>query len=120
MWKMRGMIRTLFPALLCLTCAAPAIAEQAATMGGGVARVSLIDGWRTDDGKVVAAVAVDLAPGWHTYWRDPGDVGMPPVFDWSGSRDLGSVAIDWPAPEVFENDYGRSIGYAGAWSCRSR
>ncbi|RMF11698.1 MAG: hypothetical protein D6763_02360 [Alphaproteobacteria bacterium] len=42
---------------------------------------------------------VRLAPGWKTYWRSPGDAGLPPRFDWSGSVNVESVGIAWPVPE---------------------
>lgn len=104
-----------FLALACAACAAlPAAAEKSVPVGDGVARLSLIDGWRAPDGKVVAAILVELAPGWHTYWRNPGDVGMPPEFDWRGSGNLAAAAIDWPTPKVFEMAGSRSIGYEDA------
>jgi DsbC/DsbD-like thiol-disulfide interchange protein len=109
----RDMYRTLLPALFCLACAAsPAAAERAASVGDGVAHVALIDGWRASDGKVVAAITITLAPGWHTYWRNPGDIGMPPDFDWRRSTNLADVVIDWPTPQIFEIAGNRSIGYA--------
>ena len=40
----------------------------------------------------------DLAPGWKIYWRSPGDAGFPPRIDWSGSQNLGSADMRWPAP----------------------
>jgi suppressor for copper-sensitivity B len=43
-----------------------------------------------------------LEPGWKIYWRSPGDAGLPPKADWTGSRNLGAVTVDWPAPERFE------------------
>lgn len=88
-----------------------AAGSASASLADGVARVSLIDGWRNADGDVVAGIAVELAPGWHTYWRNPGDIGMPPSFDWSGSRNLAGVSVNWPTPKVFENFGDRSIGY---------
>jgi suppressor for copper-sensitivity B len=39
-----------------------------------------------------------LTPGWHTYWRSPGDAGIPPVIDWKGSENLAGTEIAWPAP----------------------
>jgi suppressor for copper-sensitivity B len=39
-----------------------------------------------------------LTPGWHTYWRSPGDAGIPPVVDWKGSENLAGAEIAWPAP----------------------
>jgi len=72
----------------------------------------LIDGWQQPDGTRMTAVQLTLAEGWKTYWRAPGDAGIPPLFDWSGSRNLAGVAIDWPAPIVFMENGMRSIGYA--------
>lgn len=59
----------------------------------------------------MAAVELQLAPGWKTYWRSPGDAGIPPVFDWSGSENVKSVRIHWPAPQVFELNGMQTIGY---------
>jgi suppressor for copper-sensitivity B len=39
-----------------------------------------------------------LTPGWHTYWRTPGDAGLAPTIDWKGSENLSVARIDWPAP----------------------
>jgi suppressor for copper-sensitivity B len=43
-----------------------------------------------------------LEPGWKIYWRSPGDAGFPPRPDWTGSRNLRSAEVRWPAPERFE------------------
>ncbi len=40
-----------------------------------------------------------LSPGWHTYWRTPGDAGIPPTIDWTGSHNLARAEIAWPAPQ---------------------
>ncbi len=76
-----------------------------------VAKVDILPGWRTDTGTHMAAVRVRLAPGWKTYWRAPGDGGIPPRFDWSGSKNLGAVQFHWPVPEVFAINGVQSIGY---------
>ncbi|WP_306006076.1 protein-disulfide reductase DsbD domain-containing protein [Aquicoccus porphyridii] len=73
----------------------------------------LIPGWQMPDGTLMAGLDIRLAPGWKTYWRAPGDAGIPPVFDWAGSRNLASVGIRWPRPEVFDQNGMRSIGYQG-------
>jgi DsbC/DsbD-like thiol-disulfide interchange protein len=79
---------------------------------GDVVRVEVLPGWTTDAGTRMAALRLSLAPGWKTYWRAPGDAGIPPSFDWTGSRNLGGVVFHWPAPEVFETYGIRTIGYA--------
>lgn len=56
-------------------------------------------------------VEIKLQPGWKTYWRTPGDSGVPPLFSWKGSQNLKSVKILWPAPVWFRDEFGTSIGY---------
>jgi DsbC/DsbD-like thiol-disulfide interchange protein len=65
------------------------------------------------DGSLRAGVEIRLAAGWKTYWRYPGDSGVPPVFDFSKSENVKSVSILWPAPHRFVDDGGASIGYKG-------
>jgi suppressor for copper-sensitivity B len=48
--------------------------------------------------RVDAGLEIRMAPGWHTYWRTPGDAGLPPSIDWSGSINLARAEIAWPAP----------------------
>jgi len=60
-----------------------------------------------------AGVEIKLNPGWKTYWRYPGDSGIPPRFDFSGSRNVKSAIMAWPAPKRFEDGAGMSIGYEG-------
>src|SRR5262249_47687047 len=65
------------------------------------------------DGSLRAGVEIRLATGWKTYWRYPGDSGVPPVFDFSKSENIKSISILWPAPHRFTDDGGASIGYKG-------
>jgi len=59
-----------------------------------------------------AGIEIKLDPGWKTYWRDPGDSGVPPTLDFSGSGNVKSVTVLWPAPERFPDGAGgNSIGY---------
>ena len=62
-----------------------------------------------------AAVEVRLAPGAITYWRNPGDSGAPPRFDFSGSRNLSRAEPSFPAPKrIAEPDGSDAFGYDGA------
>jgi DsbC/DsbD-like thiol-disulfide interchange protein len=70
-----------------------------------------LQGWVQPDGTRMAAVHLKLEPGWKTYWRAPGDAGIPPSFNWSGSRNLGAISVSWPTPKVFDQNGMRSIGY---------
>jgi DsbC/DsbD-like thiol-disulfide interchange protein len=53
-----------------------------------------------------------LDPGWKTYWRNPGDSGVPPSFDWSGSKNLKQAEVLYPAPRRLADAGGVAIGYS--------
>ncbi|WP_164879633.1 protein-disulfide reductase DsbD domain-containing protein [Afifella aestuarii] len=63
------------------------------------------------DGEVMAGIEIELEPGWHTYWRSPGDVGIPPRFDFSGSENLRSAQVLYPAPERYDDGTSISAVY---------
>jgi DsbC/DsbD-like thiol-disulfide interchange protein len=83
------------------------------------AAVRLIAGSARSSEKDAAAVLragleIRLDPGWKTYWRYPGDSGVPPTFDFAQSANVKSVTVLWPAPERFADGAGgHSIGYTG-------
>jgi suppressor for copper-sensitivity B len=54
-----------------------------------------------------------LAPGWKIYWRSPGDAGLPPRIDWTGSTNLAAAELRWPAPVRFELFGLDTFGYGG-------
>lgn len=58
-----------------------------------------------------AGVELKLAPGWKTYWRYPGDSGVPPRFEFGQSENVKSVSVLWPAPQRFTDTEGATIGY---------
>ncbi|HSF95408.1 MAG TPA: protein-disulfide reductase DsbD domain-containing protein, partial [Thermohalobaculum sp.] len=60
----------------------------------------------------MAGLVLDIAPGWKTYWRNPGAAGIPPQFDWTSSRNLGSAEVFWPRPKFFESFGLTTIGYS--------
>lgn len=73
-------------------------------------RASLFSGARLD-GLWQAGILVELDPGWKTYWRMPGDAGIPPQFDWQGSANTRTVAVSYPVPVRFQDAGGETIGY---------
>lgn len=76
-----------------------------------VVRAEILSGWETPQGTQMAGLRLTMAPGWKTYWRAPGDAGIPPSFDWSGSGNFAGARIFWPRPDVFSVNGMRSIGY---------
>ncbi len=66
------------------------------------------------DGDGQAGFEVRLAPGAITYWRDPGEAGVPPSFDFSGSVNLAKAEVQFPAPKrIAESDGSEAFGYEG-------
>src|SRR5215510_10949401 len=65
------------------------------------------------DGALRAGLEIRLKSGWHTYWRYPGDAGVPPQFDFAASQNLKRAVVLWPAPQRIEEAGGSSIGYLG-------
>jgi len=96
--------------------AAPAASSPPGTSDwspGMHSALRIVDGGPLDGdvGRRLAALIIRLDPHFKTYWRTPGDSGLPPVFDWSASRNVRAVEVLWPAPMRFEDTAGSSIGY---------
>ena len=66
------------------------------------------------DGALRAGLEIRLKSGWHTYWRYPGDAGVPPQFDFAASQNLKRAVVLWPAPQRIEEAGGSTIGYLGS------
>jgi len=50
-------------------------------------------------------------PGWHIYWRNPGDTGMAPIISWHGEAQFGE--LNWPFPESIPISHLVNLGYHG-------
>jgi DsbC/DsbD-like thiol-disulfide interchange protein len=109
--------RVFWATVLMSLAAAPSASAQDASNWDGQAHSAarLIAGATSknqDAAFLRAGIEIRLDPGWRTYWRDPGDSGAPPTFDFSGSENVKSVNVLWPAPERFPDGAGgNSIGY---------
>jgi DsbC/DsbD-like thiol-disulfide interchange protein len=102
-------------AMVALVSAAHA-AETSEWDGDQRAAVRLVAGAQRGAGAATihhAGIEIRLAPGWKTYWRYPGDSGVPPRFDFAGSRNLKSAVVRYPAPHRLTDEGGTSIGYKG-------
>jgi DsbC/DsbD-like thiol-disulfide interchange protein len=77
----------------------------------GHSAVRLLAGSRSG-AVLLGGIAFQLQPGWKTYWRTPGDSGVPPRFDFSKSDNIEAVTVLWPAPMKFDDGAGgSSLGY---------
>jgi DsbC/DsbD-like thiol-disulfide interchange protein len=76
-------------------------------------KVRLVSGTVDLDGMptLLAGIQLRLNPGWKTYWKNPGDSGVPPSFDWAGSKNLKHAEMLYPAPHRFADANGTAIGY---------
>ena len=92
-----------------------ATAEDASRWDGDArSAVRLLAGSAAEKGVFLrAGLEIRLKPGWHTYWRYPGDAGVPPRIDFTGSKNLKSSTVSWPAPQRIIEGGLVAIGYAG-------
>jgi DsbC/DsbD-like thiol-disulfide interchange protein len=65
----------------------------------------------TEAGRIVGGLEMLLEPGWHTYWRNPGETGIPPTFDFAGSENVSRVEVLYPAPERYDDGASVSLVY---------
>ena len=103
------------------------LVNAAMTMPGWAADASGWDGDQRSAVRLIAGSALEgsggrilrggielrLGPGWKTYWRYPGDAGVPPRFDFAGSENVKTITVLWPAPQRFSEDRINLIGYKG-------
>jgi DsbC/DsbD-like thiol-disulfide interchange protein len=91
----------------------PAEAGDASPWDGDTrSAIRLIAGARPDRASPIrAGIEIRLKAGWHTYWRYPGDAGIPPSFNIKGSQNLKSFAVRWPAPRRMPEEGMIAIGY---------
>ena len=73
--------------------------------------VKLLKGWQAEDGSYQIALSFSLNKGWKTYWRTPGPAGLPPIFSWEGSDNVGEGRYDWPTPEIINQSGMITLGY---------
>jgi DsbC/DsbD-like thiol-disulfide interchange protein len=108
-----GLLRVAFAAgLTFLSAGAPVWAADSFStdwLAGAKSQARLIAA-----GADLAGFELALAPGAITYWRDPGDSGLPPMLDFSASENVASVEPKFPAPKrIKESDGGEAFGYEG-------
>lgn len=96
-----------------MLCGAPVrAADSSAWSAETHAAMRLIAGTnKTDAATLTAGVELKLDPNWHTYWRYPGDAGVPPRFDFSGSQNVAAVTVRYPAPQAIVDETGTTLGY---------
>lgn len=109
--QIRAPLRSLAALSVCAIASA-AVAQDASPWAAEThSAVRLIAGPRTGT-VLLGGLAFKLEPGWKTYWRSPGDSGVPPRFDFSASDNVEAVTVLWPAPIGFpDGSGGTALGY---------
>ena len=108
---MTRMKHLLLAATFGLATCLPATAQTIGRSAADVVQVTILPGYRISEDRHIAGIRITLAPGWKTYWRSPGDGGVPTVLRLTDVDGVTGMAIHWPSPEVFFNNGMRSIGY---------
>jgi DsbC/DsbD-like thiol-disulfide interchange protein len=80
-------------------------------VGSGFSAARLLAGETEKDGAYLAALEIDLKPKAVTYWRQPGEAGVPPQFDFKRSQNVDSVETLYPAPKRIEEAGSIVAGY---------
>lgn len=99
---------------LTLALTSPGAAHASATdwvevLGGRVRLVTA--GAPNAEGELQGALDVELEPGWKTYWRDPGDTGVPPQLDLTKSRNVVAGELQFPPPQRIDDGFSVWSGY---------
>lgn len=109
-WLMRQM-RPLAAIFFCVIASAAHAQDSSEWATDKYSAVRLLAGSR-NGAVLLGGVSFKLDPGWKTYWRSPGDSGVPPRFDFSKSDNVEAVNILWPAPKKFaDGNGGFSLGF---------
>ncbi len=102
-------------ALLLAASALPraAVAAEASPWAiGAQSRARLIGAGAGPGGRgLLAGLEIRLEPHFITYWRDPGDAGVPPTFSFAGSTNLKSATPRYPAPSRLDEAGETAFGY---------
>ena len=103
-------------AMLCVSCIAmvPSHAQGVPkSLGDAAATMRLVAAPGTKNGAYDAGVAIAMGPGSHTYWKMPGEAGVPPVFAFNGSENAASATVAFPVPTRITEDGLDAFGYTG-------
>jgi len=112
-----GAFRLLWGLLCFCLSVTIALAERSALYQSPAVDARLIvaeDGVAPDTRFLSAGIQLTLAEGWKTYWRSPGEVGLPPEIDWSASRNVLGAEAQFPAPLRFRAFGIENFGYKDA------
>lgn len=98
---------------LALSAGKAASSKQVETPALVASLITAQDGVADKAMTISGGLYLQLKPGWKTYWRSPGEVGIPPSVEWVQSQNVDEVTFDWPAPKRFTAFGIENFGYEG-------
>ncbi len=102
----------IFTILCILSTAQPAKATSSEWIGADHMKARLIAA-QNAEGQTDLALQVQMDTDWHSYWRTPGEAGLPYRFNWNGTQNAENFKIAWPLPKRFSEFGLRTFGYTG-------
>lgn len=95
-----NVLRQFFCVAILTALIGPALAQSGDWASDEFSRARLIAAEDSvgPEGTLTLGLEIELAPGWKTYWRSPGEGGLPPAFDWSPSNNVTAGVVSWPQP----------------------
>lgn len=108
------LLRSFTAACAAILLSGPVDARAQALVSTGESFVTarLLPGIPLEEGGRLAGLRLEMKPGWKTYWRHPGEAGIPPQFDTTASANLAAFDVLWPRPGIFQSFGMETIGYA--------
>jgi len=102
-------------ALVCLVAAAAAVrAAESPPFATDLTEARLVtEGAAVPGGTVWAGLLLEHAPKWHSYWRNPGDSGLPTTIEWTLPEGWSAGEIVWPAPHRVPSGPFVNYGFEG-------
>ncbi len=111
MFPFRAPIAFIALAAVCASASTACAQDASSWVKDAHSSLRLLAGSRTGS-VLMGGIEIQLQQGWKTYWRTPGDSGVPPRFDFSKSVNVESVTPLYPAPRTFDDGAGGvSYGY---------
>lgn len=108
-------MRTLINRLMWCFCMLPVfdLGAQAVRTAHAEAELIAEAAWLTPGQPFWVGLRLKLEKGWHTYWRNPGDAGLPIAITWDLPEGFTAGEIQWPYPERIADPPLVSYGYHG-------
>ena len=91
----------------------PASAQVTASSPHAEGTILLERSASTPGDTFLGALRLKMAEGWHVYWINPGDSGLPPTAAWTSSPEVTAGAFQFPTPHAIPLATLMNYGYEG-------